>query len=89
MVTTDEIGHADQMDFSLHVNGELRQQANTRDLLIGIPELIEFASSYYSLEPGDLLYTGTPEGVAPVVPGAVITTSIAGIGEMTVAVRAA
>jgi len=89
LVTADEIGHADQMDFSLHVNGELRQKANTRDLLIGIPELIEFASSYYSLEPGDLLYTGTPEGVAPVVPGDVITTSFAGIGEMTVAVRSA
>jgi 2-keto-4-pentenoate hydratase/2-oxohepta-3-ene-1,7-dioic acid hydratase in catechol pathway len=87
LVTADEIAHPDQMDFSLHVNGELRQKANTRDLILDIPHLIEFASSFYSLRTGDLLYTGTPEGVAQVHPGDVITTSFAGIGDMTVVVR--
>lgn len=89
LVTADEIPHPDQMDFSLHVNGELRQKANTRDLILDIPHLIEFASSFYSLRTGDLLYTGTPEGVAQVHPGDVITTSFAGIGDMTVVVRSA
>jgi 2-keto-4-pentenoate hydratase/2-oxohepta-3-ene-1,7-dioic acid hydratase in catechol pathway len=89
LVTADEIAHPDQMDFSLHVNGELRQKANTRDLILDIPHLIEFASSFYSLRTGDLLYTGTPEGVAQVHPGDVITTSFAGIGDMTVVVRSA
>jgi 2,4-diketo-3-deoxy-L-fuconate hydrolase len=48
---------------------------------------IEFASSFYTLEPGDLLFTGTPEGVGPVQPGDVITTDFAGIGRMQVRVR--
>jgi len=87
LVTADELPSPNALDFSLHVNGELRQHANTRDLILGIAELIEFASSFYTLEPGDLLFTGTPEGVGPVVPGDVITTEFAGIGCMQVMVR--
>ena len=87
MVTADELQTPNALDFSLHVNGELRQKANTRDLILGIAELIEFASSFYTLEPGDLLFTGTPEGVGPVVPGDLITTEFEGIGCMQVRVR--
>jgi 2-keto-4-pentenoate hydratase/2-oxohepta-3-ene-1,7-dioic acid hydratase in catechol pathway len=54
-----------------------------------VPELIEFATSFYTLFPGDILLTGTPEGVAPIQPGDVMHARIAGIGEMVVHVRAA
>ena len=88
-VTVDEIADAGNLGFSLAVNGQLKQKANTSDLILSIGELIEFASSFYSLLPGDLIYTGTPEGVGPVVPGDVIVTEFDGIGRMQVAVTAA
>jgi 2,4-diketo-3-deoxy-L-fuconate hydrolase len=87
LVTSDELTNPQEVEFSLAVNGELRQRANTRDLIMGIVDLLVFASSFYTLEPGDVLFTGTPEGVGPVVPGDVITTDFTGIGGMTVAVR--
>ena len=88
LVTADEMQDPSSLDFSLTVNNEPRQKANTRDLIIGIAELVEFASSFYTLYPGDLIYTGTPEGVGPVRPGDRITTEFQGIGRMDVAVRA-
>ena len=87
LVTADELQDPSSLEFSLTVNGEPRQKANTRDLIIGIAELIEFASSFYTLYPGDLIYTGTPEGVGPVLPGDQITTEFEGIGRMDVTVR--
>jgi 2,4-diketo-3-deoxy-L-fuconate hydrolase len=89
LVTADELTNPHELDFSLSVNGEIRQRANTRDLVLGIVDLLVFASSFYTLEPGDVLFTGTPEGVGPVVPGDVIVTEFAGIGRMTVDVHAA
>ena len=89
LVTADGMADASHLDFTLTVNGDLRQKANTRDLIIGIAELVEFASSFYTLYPGDLIYTGTPEGVGPVLPGDHITTEFEGIGRMDVTVRAA
>jgi 2-keto-4-pentenoate hydratase/2-oxohepta-3-ene-1,7-dioic acid hydratase in catechol pathway len=67
----------------------LRQHANTRDLILGIPELIEFATSFYTVHPGDIMLTGTPEGVGPVQPGDRLIAEIQGIGRMEVGVRAA
>jgi 2-keto-4-pentenoate hydratase/2-oxohepta-3-ene-1,7-dioic acid hydratase in catechol pathway len=89
MVTADEIPDPSSLDLSLTVNGELRQKANTRDLILGVPELIEFATSFYTLLPGDVLLTGTPEGVGPIQPGDIMHASIERIGEMDVPVRAA
>ena len=63
--------------------------ANTHDLILSIGELIEFASSFDSLLPGDLIYTGTPEGVGPVLPDDTIVTDFEGIGRMHVAVTLA
>lgn len=88
-VTADEVGDPAALDLELKVNGETRQRANTRDLLIPIPELIAFASSFYTLMPGDVLLTGTPEGVGPIAPGDVLDASISGIGAMRVKVRSA
>jgi 2-keto-4-pentenoate hydratase/2-oxohepta-3-ene-1,7-dioic acid hydratase in catechol pathway len=87
LATPEEVGDAAALDLALHVNGELRQRANTRDLLVDLPRLIEWASSQYTLHPGDLIFTGTPEGVGPVQAGDVILASIGGVGEMQVEVR--
>jgi 2,4-diketo-3-deoxy-L-fuconate hydrolase len=89
LVTADEVKDPAALDLELKVNGETRQRANTRDLIIPIPELIAFASSFYTLMPGDVLLTGTPEGVGPIQPGDVLDASIAEIGAMRVLVRAA
>jgi len=88
-VTADEVSDPAALDLELKVNGETRQRANTRDLIIPIPELIAFASSFYTLMPGDVLLTGTPEGVGPIAPGDVLHATISGIGAMQVKVRAA
>lgn len=87
LVTADELGDPSDLDFWLTVNGEQRQKANTRDLIVNIPELIEFASSFYTLHPGDIIFTGTPEGVGPVRAGDTIAVWVQGIGRMDVAVR--
>jgi 2,4-didehydro-3-deoxy-L-rhamnonate hydrolase len=88
LATADEISDPGTLDISLSVNGHARQMANTSDLIIGIPKLIEHASSFYSLHPGDLLFTGTPAGVGPVKAGDRIKASISGIGSMDVSVHA-
>jgi 2-keto-4-pentenoate hydratase/2-oxohepta-3-ene-1,7-dioic acid hydratase in catechol pathway len=88
LVTTDELPDSLGLDLVLMVNGETRQKANTRDLIIDVPGLIVFASSYYTLMPGDVLLTGTPEGVAPIRPGDEMVATISGIGSMNVPVRA-
>src|ERR1043166_7472119 len=88
MVTADEIADPDDVALVPKVNGEVRQQTSTRHLVYGIRRLIEFASSFYTLYPGDVFYTGTPSGVGPVKPGDVIELESPSIGAMTVPVRA-
>jgi 2,4-didehydro-3-deoxy-L-rhamnonate hydrolase len=88
-VTADELSDPSALDLLLTVNGETRQKANTSDLIINVPDLIEFASSFYTLMPGDVLLTGTPEGVGPIKAGDTMEASISGIGSMRVKVRAA
>jgi 2,4-diketo-3-deoxy-L-fuconate hydrolase len=88
LVTTDELADPSQLSLKLWVNGELRQNANTRDLIIDVPGLIVFGTQFYSLMPGDVLLTGTPEGVGSIRPGDVLRSEIAGIGEMTTLVQA-
>jgi 2-keto-4-pentenoate hydratase/2-oxohepta-3-ene-1,7-dioic acid hydratase in catechol pathway len=88
MVTADEIPDPDNVPLSLSVNGEKRQESNTSYLIFDVRKLIEFASTYYTLYPGDVFFTGTPAGVGPVKPGDVITGYSAPIGELKVAVRA-
>jgi 2-keto-4-pentenoate hydratase/2-oxohepta-3-ene-1,7-dioic acid hydratase in catechol pathway len=87
LVTADEIPDPSSLDLSITVNGELRQKANTRDMILGVPELIEFASSFYTLFPGDVLLSGTPEGVSPIHAGDVLRAHIDRIGDMDVRVR--
>jgi len=67
---------------SCHVNDEMRQMASTRDMVFNVRQLVAFASSIMTLEPGDLLLTGTPAGVGLLKPGDVVKASIEGIGEL-------
>ena len=65
-----------------YVNGELRQEGSTRDLLRGIPEIIEYVTFFMTLEPGDLLLTGTPRGVSHVYPGDWMRLEVEGLGSL-------
>ena len=89
LVTADEINDPNNLDLRISVNGEMRQDSNTRDLVYDVGRLIEYASERYTLLPGDIIMTGTPDGVGPVEPGDVMTAEIENIGVMEVAVRAA
>ncbi|HVJ10558.1 MAG TPA: fumarylacetoacetate hydrolase family protein, partial [Burkholderiales bacterium] len=82
LVTPDEVGDPGALEIEIAVNGQTRQKANTRDLILGVPALIEWASSFYTLHPGDVLLTGTPQGVGPVKPGDVMLAAIERIGSM-------
>ena len=89
LVTADEIPNPGDLDLGIAVNGEVRQKSNTKYMILGAAELIELASSFYTLYPGDIISTGTPEGVSPIVPGDTIVATIEKIGTMEVKVRAA
>ena len=89
LVTSDELSDPNALDLSIKVNDEVRQKSNTSDLILDVAHLIEFASSFYTLHPGDILITGTPEGVGPIEPGQTMTAEIEKIGVMQVAIRAA
>ena len=62
------------------VNGTVRQHGHARDMMYGIPRLVSYVSSVMTLEPGDVIATGTPEGVGPLVPGDLVEVEIPGIG---------
>lgn len=80
LVTPDEVSDPNNLELYLEVNGEIRQRANTRDLIFDVQKLISYASTYYTLNPGDLLFTGTPEGVNSVKPGDIMRFCIEKVG---------
>jgi len=77
-----EVGDGSGLILSLRVNGAIRQSASTSDMLRGIPDLVSIASRYITLERGDLLFTGTPSGVGPVVPGDHLEAEIERVGTL-------
>jgi 2-keto-4-pentenoate hydratase/2-oxohepta-3-ene-1,7-dioic acid hydratase in catechol pathway len=89
LVTADEIPDPGNLELAISVNGKEKQRANTRELILSVPQLIAWASSFYTLHPGDVLLTGTPQGVGPVRPGDVMVASLERVGEMRVEVSAA
>ena len=89
IVTADEVPDPSNLQARLWVNDQLRQDANTRDLILDIPGMIELASRVATLEPGDIIATGTPEGVGPVKPGDKVRIEIERVGGMSLDVRAA
>ncbi|MDT8342666.1 MAG: fumarylacetoacetate hydrolase family protein, partial [Longimicrobiales bacterium] len=68
------------LEVTTHVNGELRQHGRASEMVFSIPFLLAYASRIMTLEPGDLLSTGSPEGVAPLAPGDVVRVQIPGVG---------
>jgi len=86
IVTADEVGDPTALDMQLWVNGETRQRANTRDLVLDIPGMVQMAAAVMTLYPGDIIATGTPAGVGPVQGGDTIRIRIDRVGEMTVPV---
>ena len=89
LVTPDEIGDPGSLEVQIAVNGQVRQREKTSELILSVPQLIAWASSFYTLYPGDVLLTGTPQGVGPVKPGDEMLASISRIGEMRVSVSTA
>jgi 2-keto-4-pentenoate hydratase/2-oxohepta-3-ene-1,7-dioic acid hydratase in catechol pathway len=86
LATPDEVGDPGSLQVSITVNGEPRQDASTSDLILGVGELIAWGSSFYTLHPGDVILTGTPQGVGPVRRGDTMHARIERIGAMQVRV---
>lgn len=84
LVPAAAAGLVDQAPIWLKVNGLPRQSARVADMSWSVPEIIANLSTYFRLEPGDLIFTGTPEGVGPVVAGDVIEAGVDGLGSLSV-----
>jgi len=81
-----DVGHLDKAELWLKVNGQDKQRSDTSKLIWSIAETVAYLSKYFRLEPGDLIFTGTPEGVGPVVKGDLMEGGVAGLGELKVRV---
>ena len=86
LVTRDEVPEPGQLSVKIAVNDTMKQDAHTSDLILSVAELIEWGSSFYTLYPGDVILTGTPQGVGPVRPGDTMLATIERIGSMQVRV---
>ncbi|MFN2646747.1 MAG: fumarylacetoacetate hydrolase family protein [Burkholderiales bacterium] len=87
LVTRDEVPDPGALAVKISVNGAVRQDAHTSDLILTVAQLIEWGSAFYTLHPGDVILTGTPQGVGPVRPGDVMEATIERIGSMRVEVK--
>lgn len=90
LVTADEVGDPQKLRLTCKVNGETRQDSNTADMVFSVAQLISYCSQYFTLEPGDLITTGTPEGVAMGMPnkpwlkkGDVVEVEVEILGKLT------
>lgn len=88
LVSTDDLADRDALSIVCSINGEVRQNGNTADLIFDVPTLVSFLSSITTLVTGDIIFTGTPEGVGAaqgkfLADGDVITTTMEGVGSMT------
>lgn len=79
---TNEIQDPHNLKIELKVNGQVKQSSNTKHLLFKIPELMEYITSLFTMEPGDIVATGTPSGIGPVLPGDLIEATIEKIGTL-------
>lgn len=87
ITTADEVGNPDDIVLQLWVNGELRQKAPTTDMIVGIREAIVMCSSVTTLEPGDVIASGTMSGVGPIKDGDRVKIDASHVGSMTLPVR--
>ncbi len=88
LLLADALADPVEVDLEVRVNGEIRQQSNTRHLIFDIPTLIAYITQYITLEPGDLIATGTPEGIASLAPGDHVEVTIPPIGTLSNPVEA-
>ena len=82
LVDAADVPNPQALALQTTVNGKVTQSGNTRDMIFDVPTLIEYFSSFMTLNPGDLILTGTPDGIVDCQPGDVIVTSIEGVGEL-------
>jgi 2-keto-4-pentenoate hydratase/2-oxohepta-3-ene-1,7-dioic acid hydratase in catechol pathway len=86
LISADQIAEPEQLRFELRVNGEQRQQGCAQDMLFSVPELVAWLSGVFDLQRGDLIYTGTPSGVGPVVAGDQLVAALSGWTQLAVTV---
>ncbi|MFX0211407.1 MAG: fumarylacetoacetate hydrolase family protein, partial [Candidatus Hodarchaeota archaeon] len=86
IVTSDEINNPQNLDLELKLNDELKQKGNTKDMIFNIEQIVSYCSTITTLEPGDLIATGTPAGVDPIQRGDKIRATIESIGTLEVGV---
>ena len=82
IVDVSDVPDPSNLKLRTWINGELRQEGSTRDMIFDIPYLIEYLSSFMTLQPGDMIATGTPEGLADVVPGDEVIVEVEGVGRL-------
>lgn len=82
IVDAAEVPEPNRLVLRTWVNGELRQEGSTADMIFDIPYLIEYFSSFMTLQPGDMIATGTPEGLSDVVPGDEVVVEVEGVGRL-------
>lgn len=85
-VEKSRVSNPHQLRLSLKVNGDRRQESNTSNMIFKIDFIVSYLSSIFTLEPGDLIFTGTPEGVGPVRPGDVLEAELEAVGSLRVGV---
>ena len=83
IASVEEIQDPHNLKIELKVNGEVKQSSNTKHLLFKIPDLMEYITSLFTMEPGDIVATGTPSGISPILPGDLIEATIENIGTLT------
>jgi 2-keto-4-pentenoate hydratase/2-oxohepta-3-ene-1,7-dioic acid hydratase in catechol pathway len=82
-IVSDELDPASGVTLETRVNGELRQHGSTLDFIFPIPMLLAYITAFFTLEPGDLILTGTPSGIGPLNPGDSVAITIPGLGTLT------
>ncbi|MGH8246217.1 MAG: fumarylacetoacetate hydrolase family protein, partial [Gammaproteobacteria bacterium] len=82
IVDAAEVGDPGNLDIRTYVNGAIRQEGNTRDMVFDIPNLVEYISGFMTLRPGDMISTGTPKGLSDVRPGDEVVVEIEKIGRL-------
>ena len=86
-VSKERVVNPQNLNISLKVNGLIRQQSNTRNMIFSIEDMIAYISSIFTLEAGDLIFTGTPEGVGEVVSGDQLEAELESVGTLQVSVK--
>ena len=82
-VPVSGVGDLQNLELTLTVNGEVRQSGNTANMIFPVARLISYVTRFMTMEPGDILITGTPEGVSEIRPGEVVRAEISGVGSVT------